>query len=153
MPGPLPKPDAERVRGKKSNPLGLKTVSSRPAKQPPLPKAMPNGEDWPTVTRTWWRTWRNWPLSDEYTVAEWSFLLDTAAIHGAFWSGELGCAAELRMRAAKFGVTPEDRARLRIVFAAADEAEKPKPQGKTARYDGLKSTGGGNAVARAELSA
>lgn len=32
-------------------------------------------------------------------------------------------AGELRLRTAKFGATAEDRARLRIQYAAADEAD------------------------------
>ena len=34
-----------------------------------------------------------------------------------------GLTGELRLRVAKFGATPEDRARLRITFAVADSAE------------------------------
>ena len=37
--------------------------------------------------------------------------------------GDMGVAGELRLRAAKFGVTPEDRARLRIQIVVADKAE------------------------------
>lgn len=39
------------------------------------------------------------------------------------WAGDTKLAGELRLRVAKFGATPEDRARLKIQFAAADEAE------------------------------
>jgi hypothetical protein len=35
-------------------------------------------------------------------------------------------ASELRLRMAKFGATPEDRARLRIVFADADEKDEKR---------------------------
>ncbi|GAB3213471.1 hypothetical protein ACQEU5_18600 [Marinactinospora thermotolerans] len=44
-------------------------------------------------------------------------------------------AAELRLRVTKFGATVENRARLRMQFAAADEAgaKHPTPAGKSAR--------------------
>ncbi|WP_443701391.1 phage terminase small subunit [Prescottella equi] len=41
----------------------------------------------------------------------------------------------MRLRVAKFGATPEDRARLRIQFAAADEADgkRTRPAGGSSR--------------------
>jgi hypothetical protein len=68
--------------------------------------------------------WADSPLSAEFTSTDWSELLDTALLHSAFWRGDLGRAAELRLRVAKMGATPEDRARLRIQFATANEVEK-----------------------------
>ena len=67
--------------------------------------------------------WRESPLSAEYTETDWSFLLDTAYMHALYWKGDHRVAAELRLRVAKFGATPEDRARLRIQFAVADTLE------------------------------
>ena len=63
------------------------------------------------------------PLSAEYTETDWSFLLDTAYLHALYWKGDFRVAGELRLRVAKFGATPEDRARLRIQFAVADNLE------------------------------
>lgn len=78
---------------------------------------------WPTMTRRWWKMWGESPLSAEYTETDWSFLLDTAYLHALYWKGDFRQAAELRLRVAKFGATPEDRARLRIQFAVADNLE------------------------------
>jgi hypothetical protein len=39
-------------------------------------------------------------------------------------------AAEVRLRVAKFGETPEDRARLRMVFADADEKGEKRAAAK-----------------------
>ncbi|EME14798.1 hypothetical protein G419_25267 [Rhodococcus triatomae BKS 15-14] len=93
----------------------------------------------------WWSMWAESPLAVEFTANDWSELLDTAVLHAALWSGDHKVAAELRLRVAKFGATPEDRARLRITFAAADEAydkrEKPT-RGSDGRYAGLRSVGG-----------
>jgi hypothetical protein len=42
------------------------------------------------------------------------------------WSGNGSVAAELRLRVAKFGATPEDRLRLRMQIAEPDQpAAKP----------------------------
>jgi hypothetical protein len=71
--------------------------------------------------------WADSPLSDDFTSTDWSELLDTARLHAAFWFGDNSVAAELRLRVAKFGATPEDRVRLRIQFAMAKNAENRPP--------------------------
>lgn len=124
--GPAPKDPSRRAHRIKP-PVGTTVLEFQPGSQPDLPKRMPNGEAWPARTRAWWRMWRDSPLSGQFTANDWSELLDTAALHGAYWSGDLKQAAELRLRVAKFGATPEDRARLRIQFAQADEADAKRP--------------------------
>lgn len=123
--GPAPKP-VERLAGNgaaKARQSGMRIVESDPVAQPELPETMPGGDPWPAETVEWWRMWGADPLSDEFRATDWSDLMDTAAIHGRFWSGEMKLAGELRLRVAKHGATAEDRARLRIQFAAASEAE------------------------------
>lgn len=105
---------------------GMRVVESEPTEQPPLPELMPDGEPWPMQTVMWWEMWRVDPLSDEFRATDWADLLDTAVIHGRFWSGDVKLAGELRLRVAKHGATQEDRARLRITFAAADEADEKR---------------------------
>lgn len=115
MPGPMPKADGRRARRNKQPEKQIFYVE--PAWQPNLPNVRP----WPVVTLEWWKAWRKNPLSASFTESDWSFLMDTALVHAAVWGdGELRYMAELRQRVAKFGVTPEDRARLRIQFAEAD---------------------------------
>ena len=67
-----------------------------------------------------------------FTETDWSFLLDTAVLHMEFWDGDRGVAAELRLRAAKFGATPEDRARLKIAVGDAPKAGQPAPRTRAA---------------------
>ncbi|MGH1551014.1 hypothetical protein ACRAWB_18275 [Leifsonia poae] len=55
------------------------------------------------------------------TEPDWDFLLDTARLHHEFWSGRLELGPEIRLRLQKFGVTPEDRARIRIEVGTANE--------------------------------
>jgi len=99
----------------------LKVIEATPVPQPELPDG-----DWHPQTRRWWAMWGESPLSEDFTATDWSELLDTAVLHSLFWAGESRHAAELRLRVAKFGATPEDRARLRIQFAAADEADEKR---------------------------
>lgn len=144
--GPAPKPADKRAR-RNADPVPLRVLIAEAIEQPALPGGTPvviDGEvvhlDWPEQTRVWWQMWHDSPLSAEFTSTDWSFLLDTAMMHAAYWRGDLKWAAELRQRVAKFGATPEDRARLRITFAAADEAEE-KPRANVSardRYKGLK---------------
>lgn len=71
--------------------------------------------------------WGRSPQSELFTESDWSELLDTACFHARLWRGEVSVGPELRLRVAKFGATPEDRARLRIQFAQADEADAKRP--------------------------
>jgi len=118
--GPAPKDPNRRARGFRGE--TLRVITAEPSPQPPLP----DGYDWPEQTRRWWQMWAESPLSAEFTANDWSELLDTALIHARHWSGDKKAAAELRLRVAKFGATPEDRARLRITFAQADEADEKR---------------------------
>lgn len=126
----------------------MRVITATPDKQPALPALWFYDEStgkkkrfaWPARTKAWWKMWAESPLSTEFTANDWSELLDTALLHARFWSGNLSLAGELRLRVAKFGATPEDRARLRITFAQADQAEAPRPaagRASRARRGGL----------------
>ena len=128
--GPAPKPAAERVR-RNLDVQPSATVSPDDAvRGPDLPEldddTEGNPRGWPRQTRRWWETWRKAPQSQTFTDTDWDFLLETALIHRAFTLGDLKQAAELRLRVAKFGATPEDRMRLRLQIAAPD-APKAEP--------------------------
>lgn len=119
--GPAPKDPSRRARRNKE-PQPLRVIHAEPTAQPDLPAHM----DWPQATADWWAMWAESPLSAEFTSTDWAFLLDTALLHAALWSGDSKAAPELRLRVAKFGATPEDRARLRITFAQADDADEKR---------------------------
>lgn len=137
--GPPPS-DPDRLVGHgaaKSRDNVLRIVPVTPTAQPELPnfdveieqdgKITETKFKWPEATRRWWQMWADHPISKEFTDSDWQFLLDTAILHARFWRGDVKVAAELRLRVAKFGATPEDRARLRIQFAAAKKAETGPP--------------------------
>ena len=138
--GPAPKDPSKRARANK-DPQALRVIAAEPVKQPDLPEfdvqVEVDGElvsqrfNWPARTREWWQMWADSPLSDDFTSTDWSELLDTALLHARFWNGDHKVAPELRLRVAKFGATPEDRARLRIQFAQADEADEKRTAPKS----------------------
>lgn len=135
--GPAPKPAGRRARtNAEPTPLRALKLVREPA--PELPDLGPHpktGEPqaWHERTVAWWLMWSESELAKDFTASDWSFLLDTALMHHNYWAnGHWTLAAELRLRVAKFGATPEDRARLRITFADADE----KDERRTARQGG-----------------
>jgi hypothetical protein len=126
--GPPPKP-AERRARRNADPVAQTVLPFKPAQAPDLPDVMPGGDDqdggrpWPAATVRWWWMWQDAAQAELMTATDWSYLLDTAILHARLWLGDVGVAGELRLRVAKFGATPEDRARLRITFADADTAD------------------------------
>lgn len=134
--GPAPKDPAKRARSN-SDPLGMRVYSTERVEQPELPDfdvqievdgdLVSQAFVWPEATRRWWATWGAEPMAADFTATDWDFLLDTALLHAKVWgAGELKLLAELRLRVAKVGATQEDRARLRITYAAADEADQKR---------------------------
>lgn len=116
--GPAPKDPSRRARANR-DPIPQTILKFVPGEQPSLPTDF----EWHAQTSVWWQMWGDSEIAKTFTAADWQFLLDTARLHTAFWNGILGTAAELRQRVAKFGATPEDRARLRIFFASADRGD------------------------------
>lgn len=136
MPGRGPRPsDADRLAGHgaaKARDTSTEKVAATSVKQPALPSFTvtwinDDGVErqarfkWPAQTRAWWKMWSDSELSKKFTATDWSELLDTARLHAAYWNGDLKVAAELRLRTAKFGATPEDRARLGIQFVFPEQ--------------------------------
>lgn len=137
--GPAPKDPADRRR--RNAAPSLTVVEADGAAHGP---ELPEGSDWPDATREWWQTWRRSAQASTFTDTDWSFLLDTAVLHMDFWDGNLATAAELRLRVAKFGATPEDRARLRMEVAAPGtkpEPRKREPAARTRREGILRAVG------------
>ncbi|MFB7919214.1 hypothetical protein [Streptomyces sp. NPDC056061] len=70
---------------------------------------------WHPMTQAWWESWRTSPVAQTFVQTDWLFLVDTALMHHTMWAkGRWEFASEVRLRAAKFGATPEDRARLKL---------------------------------------
>ena len=142
--GPAPKDPSKRVRANK-DPVASTVLRFEESEQPELPQFDVETEVdgsvvsrpfvWPELTRQWWSDLGAAPQAEHLGSTDWAFLLDTALLHAAVWGrGEMKYLPELRLRVAKIGATPEDRARLRMQFAQADEADsKRRPAGESAR--------------------
>lgn len=142
--GPTPKDPAKRAR-RNGDPVSQTTLRAEVVEAPPLPARY---EDYPEVAE-WWQTWVDSPQADLFSSTDWQYLRDTLPLVRAYHYDENGLkhAGEIRLRVAQFGATPADRARLRMTFAQADEADRKRPAGETgesrARYGGLRAVQGG----------
>lgn len=138
--GPPPKDPAKRAR-RNADPIGQTTLRAEVVEPPELPSRYRGDED----VERWWATWVNSPQADIFSSTDWAYLLDTLPLVKAYYNGELKHAAEIRLRVAQFGATPADRARLRMSFAQADEADRKRPAGETGearrRYGHLRVAG------------
>lgn len=119
--GPAPKdPARRRRRNGAAEPLTTLTPDDE-LRGPELPADVLGAEkdgspvDWHSITKQWWNSWRMSAQAQTFTETDWLFLLDTALMHHTMWAkGRWEFASEVRLRAAKFGATPEDRARLKL---------------------------------------
>lgn len=158
MASSVPKDPAKRARRNKDVAPVRYIAPARLVLKPDLPEfdvevRPKDGEprmvpfSWPAATRDWWALLDHHPLVGEFFDTDWTYLLDTALIHAAFWKGNVSVAGELRLREAKYGFTPEDRAKLRIFSAAAVEGESKaveavvKAQSSRDRYGDTKRLG------------
>lgn len=137
--GPAPKDPRRRARAN-ADPIPTTLLRSESADQPPLPRPPKWLVAWPAQTRRWWAVWAASPQAEHFSSTDWDFLLDTALLHATVWQGEVKQLPELRLRVAKLGATMEDRARLRMQFAQADEldAKRPPVSSSRERYGDLR---------------
>ena len=119
--GPAPKDPDKRVR-RNADPAPLESLAADGELRGP---DLPDGMEWPDRTQRWWATWRLSPQAQTFTESDWDFLLDTALLHARMWLGDAKVAAEVRLRVAKFGATPEDRLRLRMQVDAPGPDQLP----------------------------
>lgn len=119
--GPAPKdPARRRRRNGAAEPLTTLTADDE-LRGPELPDGVLGADkdgvpyEWHPRTAAWWQTWRESPQAQTFIATDWDFLLDTALLHHTMWTkGRWEFASEVRLRAAKYGATPEDRARLKL---------------------------------------
>lgn len=131
--GPAPKDPKRRARGN-TDPIPSTMLRSEQACQPTLPRPPKWLGAWPAATRRWWELWGSCPQAEHFSSTDWDFLLDTAVLHARVWGyGDVKMLPELRLRVAKLGATMEDRARLRMQFAQADEADSKRSGGSRSR--------------------
>lgn len=83
---------------------------------------LPDGFEWPDVTREWWAVWGADPRTAGASDLDWLFLLDAAVLHAAVWgAGEVALVASLRVQVNSF------ESRLVAVAEAAPVKRKGTP--------------------------
>ncbi len=107
-------PPKDPDRRKRSNGSSAVVLGSDGVERGPAIPRAPKGAPWPEATKRWWVNWRRSAQAQIFTATDWDYLADTALLHAALHRGDTSVAAELRLRVAKFGATPEDRQRLRV---------------------------------------
>lgn len=121
--GPAPKDPAKRRR-RNADPVPTVTVTEDGELRGKALAELSDEVDWHPQTVKWWDTWRRSGQAKTFTDTDWSFLLDTALMHHTMWKhGRWEFAAELRLRAAKFGATVEDRARLKMSVETPEQVQ------------------------------
>lgn len=138
--GPAPKDPEKRVRRNAPSAPTSVVEADDELRGPPLPDDALS-EPWHPRTLAWWDTWRRSAQAQTFVATDWDFLLDTALMHHTMWQkGRWEFASELRLRAAKFGATPEDRARLRMQVTATPSPGQSQESGRPGgRYGHLRS--------------
>lgn len=129
--GPAAKATRSRPRDAAKRAAEFSSISADgEVRGPALPEGVID-DDWHPRTQAWWQTWRESAQAKDFTATDWDFLIDTALMHHTMWTkGRWEFASELRLRAAKFGATPEDRVRLRMsVETSSDAAPATDPAG------------------------
>lgn len=120
------RPPSANSRNRNPKAYDWTTVDAAPfdGESPELP---PNGrKKWHPETLSWWEAVRQMPHCRLWTDTDWRFAIETAVLVDAFWRGEANRAAELRLRAAKLGLTHEDRLKLRIRYTTpGGESDAP----------------------------
>lgn len=140
--GFAPKDPSRRARTNK-DPVPSRVIEVTGVEPQPLPvDLLPDGEEWHPATLRWWQRWCESPLARDLPAVDWSELEACAVLHHEFMKRRtFTLASELRLRMAKMGATPEDRARLRIQVADADEKDEKRAAKRSAaseRYGDLR---------------
>ncbi|WP_425837295.1 hypothetical protein [Streptomyces fractus] len=136
--GPAPKDPTKRRRRNATAPETVITPDDE-LRGPELPEGVLGEEDgatveWHAMTQLWWNSWRTSAQAQTFTDTDWLFLIDTALMHHTMWAkGRWEFASEVRLRAAKFGATPEDRARLKLKV----DDPTTRPQAPVQRADNV----------------
>lgn len=145
--GPPPKDPSRRARRNK-DPVALRVIEVEPVEQPSLESLFgevnpATGEPWHSATLLLWEQLGEFARVQLLRDAQWSLFARAMVLDDAVLAGHLKYAAESRLQLAKFGIAPDDLARLRIQFAQADEADEKRRSSRggadvRGRYKGLK---------------
>lgn len=134
------RPPSDKARNRNQKSYDWSPVANEPYTGP-SPDLPPKGgrQRWHRETLAWWDAVRHMPHCRLWTDTDWRFAIETAVLVEEFWRGEVARAAELRLRAAKLGLTHEDRLKQRIRYTDStredDEAIVAQAPAAVARLD------------------
>ena len=131
--GRAPKDPAKRAGHSPKDPVPLRVVQIVPASQPALVDAIgelnpATGSPWTAGTLRLWDALGDIPTTANLVSAQWLLLARAMILDDALLAGSVTAASEARLQLAKFGIAPDDVARLRIQFAQADTVEASVPK-------------------------
>jgi len=123
-----------------ADPVPLQVLALTPSGPRPLPpNALPDGEQWHPLTEAWWSAWVDSPLTADWPGVTWCELEVAALLHHRLMhGGPASLAAELRRRISLLGGTPQDRLRLRVTTATAEQHERQRAIPARDRYAALR---------------
>lgn len=129
--GPAPKLQGKIRRN--AEPTPLRIIDVEPGEQPTLEYICGDtnpltDREWTESTLRFWEVLRDFPTTSNLIYGQWHLLGRAMMYDDAVNRGLGKYAQEARQCLAKFGVAPDDVARLRIVFAAADKADSDTGQ-------------------------
>jgi hypothetical protein len=141
MPGPAPKPSAERLRRNKEHPVAVLEESEvrDPDSIPQLPEIVQvendEGEvvdaprDWNRNTVRWWNALWASPIAEVFTkMDEFELVRLALLVDEVNWGNiQKDVLAEIRQMTDRFGLSPMARRRLGIVVKTGDRHDKPQP--------------------------
>lgn len=135
--GPAPKPAAQRRRRNKTSTKAQLPAEGRTGPVPDLP----DGE-WSPLTVDWWQSVWASPMATEFLDTDYQELVRVAMLVEMFArEPSRDLAAELRLQAARFGLSPIDRRRLDWEVAKSDDAAAVKSGGTVHRLRAVDSSG------------
>ena len=106
--GPAPKPAAQRRRRNKASTKAQLPVEGRKGPVPSLPEG-----EWSPLTLDWWQSVWASPMATQFLDTDYQELVRVAMLVEMFARDpSRDLAAELRLQAARFGLSPIDRRRL-----------------------------------------
>jgi hypothetical protein len=133
--GPEPKDPSRRAR-RNEGPTPLRIVQTERVEQPSLEDLI-GGEN-PLTSKEWskstvmlWEDLASFPSTELLQRPQWALLARCMMLDDAVIRGNAKYASEARLQMQKFGIAPDDVARLRIVFAQADIMDPESPKGDT----------------------
>jgi hypothetical protein len=129
--GPAPKLQGKIRRN--AEPIALRIIDVEPGEQPELEDILGDVNpltdlEWTTATLQFWDVLKQFPTTCDLIYGQWHLLGRAMMFDDAVNRGNGKYAQEARQCLAKFGVAPDDVARLRIVFAAAEKADSDTGQ-------------------------